>query len=407
MLTEFEKPSDRTVPLESSVAEESATRDDEAKSPPKQKSDGGFVDRWWHGRIWLGFSFGDWMRFLWHHRFAVSPHRIPSAIIITIVSLGHSFFRLMQQIIYGRRIARTQIVDGPVFIIGHWRSGTTMLHEILGRDERFAYPTNYQCFAPHHFLLTQWIIARWFGFLLPSQRPMDSMLVDWNRPQEDEFALCVLGERSPYWKLAFSNRDQCQEYIDLKNVPPAALQRWKRTLLRFVKLLTFHYRGKPIILKSPTHTGRVKVLMDLFPRARFIHIVRDPCVLYPSTVNMWKKMYAWQQMQTPRFEGLEEFVYQTFEQMYAAFEEARPLLPKNRLYEIRYEDLVRDPLGNLRAMYDQLELGDFDAALPAIEKYVEEISDYKPNRYEISPELRAEIHRRWSRYAEQYGYTES
>ena len=99
--------------------------------------------------------------------------------------------------------------------------------------------------------------------------------------------------------------------------------------------------------------------------------------------------------------------YGGWSQCARAFEEARPLLPKNRLYEVRYEDLVRDPLGKLRAMYDQLELGDFDAALPVIEKYVEEISDYKPNRYEISPELRAEIHRRWSRYAAQYGYTES
>jgi hypothetical protein len=363
----------------------------------------GFVDRWWHARIWLGFTFGAWWRVLWRNRFAVSPHRIGMALLCTCVSVIHSGLRVLQTLIYGRRIRRTQVADGPVFIVGHWRSGTTLLHELLAQDPQHAYPTSYQCFAPHHCLLTERWCKRIFSFLLPKQRPMDNMAVGFDRPQEDEFALCTLGLPSPYWVLGFPNRSQCPEYLDLRGLPPKALRRWKRVAAHFVKLLTYRH-GKRIILKSPTHTARVGVLREMFPRARFIHIVRDPDVLFPSTVNLWKKLCETQHIQTPRFEGLEEFVFSTFERMYAAFERDRPSLPADAFYEVRYEDLVRDPLGQLRVMYERLALGDFETARPAIERYLAEVQDYQTNRYTIPPDTKAEVHRRWAPYAKRYGY---
>ncbi len=375
---------------------------------PPAKPKAGFVDRWWHARIWLGFSFGAWWAVLRYNRFAVSPHRIAMALLCTGASVFHSCFRALQTVIYGRRIERTEIADGPVFIVGHWRSGTTLLHELLAQDPRHAYPTNYQCFAPHHFLLTEWWCKRIFGFLLPKQRPMDNMAVGWDRPQEDEFALCALGVPSPYWALGFFNTPQCPEYLDVQGLPARALARWKAAVVRLVKLMTFRH-GKRLILKSPTHTARLGVLSEMFPRARFIHIVRDPEVLFPSTVNLWKKLVETQHIQTPRFDeaqgvGLEEFVLATFERMYAAFDCDAPRLPADRLYEVRYEDLVRDPLGQLRAMYEQLSLGNFEAARPGIERYLAEVKDYQTNRYELAPELKAEIRRRWAGYFARYGY---
>jgi hypothetical protein len=338
-----------------------------------------------------------------YNRFAVSPHRIGMALLCTAVSVVHSCLHAVQTLVYGRRIRRTAVEDGPVFIIGHWRSGTTLLHELLAQDPSHAYPTSYQCFAPHHFLVTERWCKRIFSFLLPKQRPMDNMVVGWDRPQEDEFALCALGQPSPYWVLGFFNRPQCPEYLDLQGVPPKALGRWKQTMASFVKLLTYRY-GKRIILKSPTHTARISALRELFPRARFIHIVRDPYVLFASSVNLWKKLCQTQYIQTPRFEGLEEFVLSTFERMYAAFERDRPSVPTTAFYEVRYEDLVRDPLGQLERMYEQLSLGDFETARPGIERYLAEVQDYQTNRYEIGPEVKLEVRRRWAAYVERYGY---
>jgi len=373
-----------------------------------KKKPTGYVDRWYHAKLWHGFEFFTWMRLLIRNRFAVGWHMVPAAFIITMFSILHSFLRGVQWLLLGIPLSRAKVEKPPVFIIGHWRSGTTLLHELMVLDERHIYPDSYQCFAPNHFLISEWVATRLFGFLMPKQRPMDNMAMGWKRPQEDEFALCALGQPSPYWTIAFPNHPpQFQEYLDLKQVPPKAVASWQRTLLRFMRHLSFRRSDKRLILKSPTHTARVRVLLDLFPNARFIHIVRDPYTVYASTVNLWKKMYQAQGLQRPKFEGLEEYVFNTFLQMYDAFEGDRHLLNDSQFYEIRYEDLVADPVGQLRAIYQQLDLGDIQPALPAIEQYLEETGDYKTNRYQITDELRAQVTHRWARYIQQFGYRDA
>ena len=82
--------------------------------------------------------------------------------------------------------------------LGHWRTGTTYLHELLIRDPRHSYPTTYQCLAPGHFLISEAWLPKVFFFFVPSRRPMDNMPAGWDRPQEDEFGLCLLGAPSPW-----------------------------------------------------------------------------------------------------------------------------------------------------------------------------------------------------------------
>ena len=161
---------------------------------------------------------------------------------------------------------------------------------------------------------------------------------------------------------------------------------------------------KRIVLKSPPHTCRIRTLLAMFPKAKFIHIVRDPYVIFPSTVNLWKRLYRDQGLQTPTYEGLEEYVLSTFMRMYDAFERDRNLMGPGQFCEVRYEDLIADPVEQIRLAYEELKLGDFEAVRPAIEEYFAEQKDYKTNRYQITPEMRAEITRRWGKYIEQYGY---
>src|SRR6516162_6480849 len=97
----------------------------------------------WAPRIWEGCDFFAWIRLLARNRFAVGWSYWYIAIIVTVISFFHTILRLIQQAIYGRRIARTPIVQQPIFIIGHWRTGTTYLHELLTLDDRHAFPTTY------------------------------------------------------------------------------------------------------------------------------------------------------------------------------------------------------------------------------------------------------------------------
>jgi hypothetical protein len=358
----------------------------------------------WSPRFWHSMRLGDWLKLLVENRFAVHPLRIPMAILVSMVASFNSVMALFQRLIYGRRIAETRLSEPPVFIIGHWRSGTTLLHELMVLDDRFTYPTTYQCFAPEHFLLTEWFFAKYWGFLLPKKRPMDNVKAGWQRPQEDEFALMAMGIRSPYRRIAFPNRPPPDlEYLNMQGVSADDLATWKAGLNRFVKSLTFK-EAKRVILKSPTHTGRIEVLSQLFPGARFIHIARHPYSLFPSTRRLWHSLDSVQGLQFPRDEHLDELVYDCFERMYRGFESHREALGSDCLYELRYEDLVRDPVGQLEQVYRQLQLGDFEPVRAALEQYVESQKNYQTNRYELDADLRGELRRRWSDYFERYDY---
>ncbi len=358
----------------------------------------------WMPRIWHGMNASAWYGLLWRNRFAVSPSRWAMVFAVCVFSVFNSLMWLVQMLIYGRRIAQTEIKDDPLFIIGHWRSGTTMLHELLVLDRRHTYADTYACFAPNHFLVTRFLIPWWLKYLMPSRRPMDNMPVGWDYPQEDEFALCSMGIPSPYLKFAFPNHaPACQEYLDLRGVSPEARARWKRGLLWFLKCITLR-NPKRIVLKSPPHTSRIEVLLELFPNARFVHIVRDPYAVFPSTIKTWKRFYDDHGAQVPKFEGLEEHVLASFERMYEVLEESRQLVDPSRFCEVRYEDLVKDPVSQIRELYDKLGLGGFEDVLPALEAYAARTAGYKTSRYDLPPETRDAITRRWDAFIRKYGY---
>lgn len=374
-----------------------------SSAPPSS----GRPQREWMPRIWEGCDFFAWLRLLVRNRFAVGLPYLYIAVIITFVSAVHTVLRLLQDLIYGRAVHRTRLPQPPLFILGHWRTGTTLLHELLILDERHSYPTTYECLEPNHFLLTEKLFTRWLHFLMPSRRPMDNMKAGWDRPQEDEFALCMMGQPSPYLTIAFPNHPpQDQQWLDLVGLPRGAVASWKRALLLFLQRVTYRNRRR-LVLKSPTHTCRLPVLLELFPDAHFVHIVRDPYVVFPSTVNLWKSLYETHGLQRPTFAGLDEHVFTTFTRMYQRLQETRGLVPPGRFHELRYEDLVADPIGEMRKLYERLGLGEFEAVLPRLKAYLEANADYKTNRYPMTPELRQEIGRRWGDVIRRYGYEEA
>jgi omega-hydroxy-beta-dihydromenaquinone-9 sulfotransferase len=362
------------------------------------------IKKEWAPRIWQGCDFLAWLRLLAQNRFAVSWRYVYIAVIVTLVSIFHTVLRCLQQVIYGRRISRVVLPHAPLFIIGHWRTGTTLLHELLILDERHTYPNTCECFEPNHFLLTEGMFRRWLRFLVPSRRPMDNMPAGWEHPQEDEFALCMIGQPSPYLTIAFPNHPpQFSEYFALEGISDRALGKWKRAFHRFLQRLTLK-DPRRLVLKSPPHTCRIKVLLDLYPEAQFIHIVRDPHVVFPSTVKMWKALYLSHGLQKPTFRGLEEYVFQNFTMLYEKLEEGKKLIRGGQFHELRYEDLIRDPVGQMRLLYDELALGEFDRALPRLRQFLKDNANYETNHYELSAPLGAEIDRRWGTVIERYGY---
>jgi hypothetical protein len=375
-----------------------------AEAPPAARLEQhGDLYPWYSPRIWHGMRLGTWLPILARHTRDVSLAGWGMVLTTTLITPINTLLAAISESIFRRRAQRVRVLP-PLFVVGHWRSGTTMLHELLTLDEQFGFPNTYQCLAPHHFLLTERHLAPVMQVFSPKRRPMDAMPLHVALPQEDEFALCNLGAATPYLSWAFPDAlPDWPRWLDTEEFPPADRQRWQRAFLWFAQRLALR-TGKRIVFKSPGHTARIKAILEIFPDAQFIHILRDPYVVFPSTVRTWKRMTESQWYQVSRLEGVEEQVLGAFVRMYRAFERDRPLIPPGRFCEVRYEDLVARPLEVLEHIYRQLDLRGFDQVRPKFEGYFADRQGYRRNEYRLDPDLGRRITERWGEFIERFGY---
>jgi hypothetical protein len=360
---------------------------------------------WHEGRLWHGMACGPWLRLLARNRFAISPSRLPLAATVTVCTLLNSTLGAWQRLRYGRQVASTFIDSPPTFIIGHWRTGTTMLHELLALDPANRCPSTYESLVPCHFLVSERSLRKWLSFMLPKTRPMDKMRVGFDKPQEDEVALSLLGAPSPFLTVAFPNRPaQDPRYVDFDDLTPPELDRWEQTWRTFLQSLLVKRSGR-LVLKSPQHTFRLPHILAMFPEARFIHLVRNPFAVFSSTVHFWSAMYRVNALQSPASADLEEGVLATFRRMHHRMEATRDLIPRGHLVELKYEDLIADPVATVQHVYDAFDWDSFRTALPAFQLYAKRSEKYEKNEFDALTEDQVSAIREQCRpYLERYGY---
>jgi omega-hydroxy-beta-dihydromenaquinone-9 sulfotransferase len=358
---------------------------------------------WFGPSILGGITFGDWWALLRENHFSVDRAYWLRAATITFGSMGNSLARRFEQAAYGRKVAEVN-VEPPLFVLGIWRSGTTHLQNLLAVDDRFAFPNWYQVSSPHTFLSTEATVARLAGFFVPRKRFQDNMRIGFTLPAEDEFALCIATARSAYLSWVFPRRaEHYDRYLTFRQVPEAVVAEWKAALLWFVSKITLKY-GKPVALKSPAHTGRIRLLLDVFPGARFVHIHRDPYTVFQSACHMTRELMTYWRLQNSDFD-VEGVTIHDCKELFEAFFEEKDLIPEGRFHEVRFEDLERDPIGQMRGVYESLGLPDFGAVEPAMRRYVESQSAYRKNDYPgLAPDLKERIAREWSRCFDAWGY---
>ena len=326
----------------------------------------------------------------------------------TFITLG-SIFTTPVRILFKRKyepiINDLKIKHPPVIIIGHWRSGTTYLHELLSQDPQFCYVSLWNTMLPDSFLILE-PMKKFLSNFLPKQRPMDEIKVDIDGPYEEEAAIAVFSIWSFFHCLHFARNaeEQYLKSIHFDDLTDKEKNQWKKDYLKFMKAVTYSNNGKRLLLKNPANTARITTLLELFPHASFIHIYRNPYKVYLSTIKMRNRVLDKLALQEGNEEEIEKQVIENYKRLMNSYFEQKKLIPKDRLIEIRYEDLVSDPIKQVKHIYSKLKLTGFEKALPGMMKYLERKKDYKTNVYKIDKKIIQHVKNNWSFTIKRWSY---
>jgi hypothetical protein len=349
-------------------------------------------------------SFGNLVRVVAAYRCEV--RYLPRLFYLVLMTLLRQPVILWESAKYGRRIGRQQ-VEPPLFIIGHWRSGTTHLHNVMSRDPQFGRVSLLQAAMPHDFLTLSGIAQRRFGGMLPGKRLMDNVPVSAEAPWEEEMALTSTGRLS-FYHVSFFPRCMGRIFVEavlLEGANPSLQAKWMRQYLAFLRKIQFSQPGTPLLLKNPANTARIDLLREMFPGARFVHIHRNPYKVFASTVHLYlKAQEAWGLHRTDR-DRVVRHVLETYPMLMNAFFAQRGSLGDGELTDVSFRDLQEDAMGTLAGIYRQLDLAGFEEAAPRFQAYLDSQRDYRKNRLPLSPEEREEVGRRWGEIFEQLGYS--
>lgn len=327
-------------------------------------------------------------------------------IFITLISLFNAPGRMLFKLRYGSKIKETNVQYPPVFIIGHWRSGTTYLHELLSQDPQFCYVSLWNTLLPDSFLIFE-PMKKFLSRFLPSKRPMDEIKVEMDGPYKDEAALAVLFPWSFFHCVHFPRNaeEQYQKSVHFNGLSTEEKTKWKATYLTLIKTVTFANQGKRLLSKNPSNTARITTLLELFPQARFIHIYRNPYMVYLSTKKMRHNVLRQLALQDTSEDDIEKHVIHDYIALMERFFEQKKTLTPDQLVEIRYEDFISDPLAQVKQIYQQLKLPGLDHALPEMKKYLKKQSKYKTNVYAIDKKIIDYVDEHWKFTIDHWSYT--
>jgi hypothetical protein len=318
----------------------------------------------------------------------------PRVIVLFMVSFILLPFNWLERALYGKRIADQPLSDSPLIILGHDRSGTTHLLNLLSLDPQFAYTRPSQMVLPGCCILFDRAIDALLR-RLDYRRPFDNMEVGPGSPQDDEVPLVKLTPHCEYHKYSFprSYKYWLDTYVLQFTVTSPAYREWKRTYLGTLRKAAVLMRRERSLLKSPATMGNLNVVLELFPNAKFIHITRHPYKVIPSQINLHRTMARKYGLQAVTDEQLVDFALYQYKGYMEGFLRDRPRIRSENFVEIRYEDFVADRMHWLHTIYDTLALGDFAAMVGPLQAYLDTVQHYEPHRFGNDPALQGRIDR--------------
>jgi len=353
-----------------------------------------------------GTTFSNWIRVLRENHYNISWPFVPKALYVTLIIALLSPLRIREKKFFNKYCKNVKI-SPPIFIIGHWRSGTTFLHYLMGNDPNLAYVSTMETLAPNVFLTNDAFLHKYMRERLPTKRPMDNLEMHADLPYEDEYALANINPHSFYngWYFPKNILDYFEKYVLFENVNRKVIDIWGKDYIYFLKKIAYKKPGKRILLKSLVNTAKIKHLLDLFPYAQFIHIHRNPYDVYKSTWKLYKSILPLFSFQHIKYDELDKAILKIYSDIYKRYLAEKSLVPAGNLYEISYETFVKDPLNNLKKIYDYLKIKGFNEAKPHFQKYIDFHKNYRKDNYILSEIDKEKVLKNWGFTFDAFGYS--
>jgi hypothetical protein len=249
-------------------------------------------------------------------------------------------------------------VDDPIVITGLFRSGTTKLQRMMSADPGVQALTFWRILnpaplpgAPTGAADPRIAIARRFTDMLASSNPDYMAAHAWlaDEPDEDSLLLWLTFEHlaaasvgfiPSFWKLA-QERPQGPNYDYLAG------------LLRYLQWQDGGRRGRPWVLKSPTHIGNVRPVVEAFPRATLVICHRDPTVVVASFARLFQIFWGLFGNKADLSKVGPPMLDLWAGQMCQGLQQRAELGDDPRILDVRYDDIVADSLGVIRRVYER------------------------------------------------------
>ncbi len=317
-----------------------------------------------------------------------------------------SLFAPIQDHRYAKLLADKPLEHDPVFILGHWRSGTTFMHNVFSCDEHFGYNTTYQTVFPHLMMWGQPFFKKIMSWLMPDKRTTDNMELAADLPQEEEFALAEMMPYSAYnfWFLPKYWQEYVDKYLIFKDITPEELKVFEEAFVKLIKVSMWNTHGTQFLSKNPPHTGRVKELVEMFPNAKFIYLMRNPYTVFESTRSFFSGTIAPLKFQDADADLIEKNILETYVKLYDKYQADKNLVPKGNLVEVKFEDYEKDAFGMTEQIYKDLSLPGWAEAKDAIETYVGGKKGYKKNKYKYDDRTVKLVQENWGFALKDWGY---
>lgn len=339
-------------------------------------------------------------------RSAGKPDRWGAVLGIAAAVLGRAPLSGLEHLLTAGRAQRAaNQMPAPIFILGHWRSGTTHLYNLMA-GAGFGYVPPLAVGLPWDQAGIARALRPLLERALPEHRWIDRMAVTPTSPQEDEIALASMSELSFYHGLYFPRRFDwlIDRGVFLDGATPAQIARWERRLMLFYGKL-YRAQQAQLLIKNPVYTARVAQLRRMFPGAKFVHIHRNPFDVFASMRNFYARLLEVMALQdVPPEVDIDATILRVFDRMMARLEQdTRDLAPPDYV-ELSYRALSDDPIAALGRIYDGLELDGFAAAEPGFRAHLAAVKSYRKNAFEPDREADAKVAAALGRWIDKWGY---